>query len=131
MSHYAEITNGKVTNVSVCDDPSFAEQMGWIGPIDTVTPEPGVGWSYDGTTWTPPTPPPPTPQQTAREQVRTLAATIPTQISAAQADAHTIASMVAGQAPTAEQIAALTRHANGWVTLLEGLSALVTALGMD
>lgn len=131
MSHYAEITDGKVTNVAVCDDPSFAEQMGWIGSIDTLNPEPGVGWTYDGTTWTPPTPPAPTPQQTAREQLRTLAATIPTQIADAQTDAQTIAGMTAGHAPTAAQIAALTRHANGWVSLLEGLSALVTALGMD
>lgn len=59
MSHYAEITDGTVTNVAVCDDPTFAQQMGWVGPIDTIDPQPGVGWSYDGTTWTAPAPPPP------------------------------------------------------------------------
>lgn len=130
MAHYAEIVNGVVANVAVCDDPAFATAQGWHD-IDTLDPQPGVGWAYDGTTWTPPTPPPPTAQQTARTQVQQLAATIPTEIANAQADATTIAGMVAGQAPTSAQIAALTRHANGWVTLLEALGALVTALGMD
>ena len=56
MAHYAEIVNGVVANVAVCDDPAFATAQGWHD-IDTLDPQPGVGWAYDGTTWTPPTPP--------------------------------------------------------------------------
>lgn len=131
MSHYAEITDGKVTNVAVCDDPSFAEQMGWIGPIDTLTPEPGIGWSYDGTTWTPPTSPPPTPQQTAQEQLRVFAAGLSNLAAGAQSAATTLSSMTAGQAPTAVQIAAVAELAESHVAVLGGLANLLTALGLD
>lgn len=53
MSDYAEITDDIVTNVTVADDPVFAAAMGWV-LIDGLTPMPGIGWGYDGTTWTPP-----------------------------------------------------------------------------
>lgn len=128
MSRYAIIESGLVANIAEAE-AAYAEAQGWIAAPDNVS----TGYTYDATTdtWTAPVPPPPTAQQTARTQVQQLAATIPTQVSNAQADASTIAAMTAGQAPNAAQIAALTRHANGWVSLLEGLSALVTALGMD
>ena len=128
MSRYAIIESDLVTNIAEAE-VSYAETKGWIAAPDNV----GIGFTYDATagTWTAPIPPPPTAQQTARTQVQQLAATIPTEIANAKTDASTIAAMVAGQPPTAAQIAALTRHANGWVTLLEALSALVTALGMD
>ena len=56
MSRYAEVVAGVVVNVAVCDDPAFAAARGWVGPVDTLHPEPGVGWGFDGTTWTPPAP---------------------------------------------------------------------------
>lgn len=128
MSRYAVIEANLVTNIAEAE-ATYAETKGWVAAPDNVS----IGFTYDATTgtWTAPVPPAPTAQQTAREQVQQLAATIPTEIANAQADATTIAGMVAGQAPTAAQIAALTRHANGWVTLLDALGTLVTALGMD
>lgn len=63
MSHYAEIVNGVVANVALCDDAAFAQSQGWTD-IDAVTPQPGVGWTYNGTTFTPP----PVPVITINEQ---------------------------------------------------------------
>lgn len=130
MAHYAEIVNGVVANIAVCDDPAFAQAQGWVGPIDTITPHPGIGWTYDGTNWTAPTPPPPSPQQQAQEQVVQLAATIPGHITQAQADAQTIAGIAAGSPLTAEQVTAMINHANGWVSLLQGLQTLLAAQGV-
>ncbi len=69
-------------------------------------------------------------QQQATQQIQQLAATLPATIAQAQADATTIAAMTAGQPPTAEQIAALARHATGWVQLLDALGTLATATGV-
>jgi hypothetical protein len=38
--------------------------------------------------------------------------------------------LTAGSPLTAEQVAALQRHATGWAQLLEGLQALVVATGL-
>jgi hypothetical protein len=57
MMRYLEVNDGLVTGGPyLCDDDEFVTEIGWVGPIDGMTPEPGVGWSYDGTTWTPPPP---------------------------------------------------------------------------
>lgn len=132
MSHYAEITDGIVTNVAVCDDPAFAEQQGWIGPVDTIDPQPGVGWSYDASnqTWTAPTPPAPTAQQQAQQQLQQLLAELPTQLSNANTDAQTLSTLTAGQTLTAAQVAAVQRHASGWPQLLQALDVVVKAAGL-
>ena len=54
---YAKISSGIVVNTQMCEstdvfDPSFT----WID-ISSVTPQPGIGWTYNGTTFTAPTPP--------------------------------------------------------------------------
>lgn len=77
------------------------------------------------------TPRQPTAKQAAQTNVVQLYSTIPAQITQAQADATTIATMVAGQPLNAAQITALTNHANGWVNLLQALQSLVVAAGLD
>ena len=98
--------------------------------ITSVTPRPGPRWTYDGTTWTAPPPPPPSARQLAQAEVAGVAATLPDAIAQAQADASTIAAMTPGSPPTADQIAALARHATGWVALLDALGTLATATGV-
>lgn len=55
MAEYAIIENGVVDNVIVAD--------AWAGGIciDTLDPKPGIGWAYNGTTFSPPAPPAPAP----------------------------------------------------------------------
>jgi hypothetical protein len=122
MSHYAAIIEGIVANVAVCDDPDFAKEQGWIGPIDTLDPQPGVGWSYDGTNWTAPSPPPLAPQQEAAQELQQMAAT----------DIHIFGAQLQAD------IAAVT--SNGWAGLsaqqqhdimlrmLNGFGAAMTAI---
>jgi hypothetical protein len=74
--------------------------------------------------------PAPTAQETAVGQVAELAASIPGHITQATTDAATIGALTAGAALTADQVTALQNQANGWITMLEGLSALVTATGV-
>lgn len=60
MAIYADVYEGECVNILVADEdfrPIFAEafpdhQM--VGPIDDLDPVPGIGWGYDGTTWTAP-----------------------------------------------------------------------------
>jgi hypothetical protein len=61
--HYADVEDGICVNVVVCDDPDYAADQGWV-PLAGEDPQPGIGWAYDGQTWTPPDPvpaPPPDP----------------------------------------------------------------------
>lgn len=74
--------------------------------------------------------PPRTPQQQAQAQVAQLAAAVPDQIAQAQADAQTINAITPGAPLTAEQVAALGRHANGWPELLQGVLTLAQAAGL-
>lgn len=53
MAIYAEITAGTVTNITVCDDATFAATQGWTD-IDSLDPQPGVGWTLANGAWTPP-----------------------------------------------------------------------------
>ena len=61
---YAQIKNGKVVNTIVLNDPNlvttFGQGFDFFIQIDQLSPKPGVGWSYDGTNWTPSTPQKPT-----------------------------------------------------------------------
>lgn len=50
MTVYAVIDNGQVVNVVVCDDDTYATAQGWV----KLKKGAGIGWSYDGTTWSPP-----------------------------------------------------------------------------
>jgi hypothetical protein len=55
---YAEIKNGKVTNIVIAE-PDVAAERGWIEcPYEA-----GVGWDYDGLTFVDNRPEPVTPTQ--------------------------------------------------------------------
>ena len=47
---YAEVGDGAVVNRVLVDDSDagaeFAEEQGWVGPVDTLDPEPQIGWVY-------------------------------------------------------------------------------------
>jgi len=58
MAEYAEVENGVAVNVIIAEPEFIAEQPGtWVD----ITNEAGVGigWQWDGTTWTEPAPPAP------------------------------------------------------------------------
>ncbi len=128
MSVYAEITNGTVTN-TVISDPTHAATQGWV-LIDGITPQPSIGWGYDGKTFTAPPPPTPTPQEAALATVAQLAASLPGHIAQATTDAAAIKTLTAGASLDAAHVTALQNHADGWVTLLGGLQALLQAQGL-
>jgi hypothetical protein len=60
---YAFIKGGVVVNTVVLTDtsylsiPAIAAQFDSAVRVDNIVPQPGMGWSYDGTNWTPPPPP--------------------------------------------------------------------------
>lgn len=139
MAVYAELDGDLISNITVCDDPQHATAMGWVD-IDGQIPMPAIGWSTSdgGQTFTAPPPEPllpppvvsPQQQEQAVANVQQLAASLPAQITQAQADATTLSGLVAGQALTAEQVAALQRAQQGWTQLLPALQSLVTAAGL-
>jgi hypothetical protein len=55
---FAQILNGIVQNTIVLDDLSlqnlFSANFDYFIRVDTLTPQPGIGWSYDGTSFSPP-----------------------------------------------------------------------------
>ena len=53
MGVYAVIDTDTVTNLVVCDDTAHADEQGWTC-VDGLDPQPGIGWGYDGTTFTAP-----------------------------------------------------------------------------
>lgn len=55
MGIYAEVTDGVITNVVVCDDRKHAKNQGWL-LIDRLDPQPGIGWTRDGKKWIKPEP---------------------------------------------------------------------------
>ena len=69
---YAKIQNGTVVNVQLdmstdAFDPSFT----WVD-VTSVSPQPQIGWTYNGTTFTNPSPPAgPTELQTVEADVQT------------------------------------------------------------
>lgn len=60
MSTYADMENTTCMNVIVAEPtlvavwPTMFPGHTLVGPIDALSPMPGIGWTYDGTTWTPP-----------------------------------------------------------------------------
>jgi hypothetical protein len=58
MAVFAEIVDGVVANVAVA--ASAAELSGTWVQIDALTPQPGIGWSYNGTAFSDPPAPWPT-----------------------------------------------------------------------
>jgi len=81
---YLEVHDGEVVGgpYLVADDDEgrdFAEEQKWVGPVDDLDPEPGVGWRYDGRTFMPPEDegpepmePPPTLTADEVEQLREI-----------------------------------------------------------
>lgn len=60
MGNWAQMDGGTpqtVCNVIVAD-AAFAALFpaGTLIEVDAVVPQPGIGWTFDGTTWTPPLP---------------------------------------------------------------------------
>ena len=51
---YAVIQDGVVVNTIVADQAFIDQHYPGAPRIDNVTPQPGIGWGYDGTTWTAP-----------------------------------------------------------------------------
>ena len=52
VSNYAIVENGVVINVVVWDGESAYNPYGELILVDGLTPEPGIGWDYDGNTFT-------------------------------------------------------------------------------
>jgi hypothetical protein len=54
---YAQILNGIVVNTIVLTDTNlvsvFSEGFDYFIQIGNLTPQPGIGWSYNGTNFTP------------------------------------------------------------------------------
>jgi hypothetical protein len=116
---YATVTNGVCTEITDYDTPP----SGLVGPLEGITPQPEVGWAYDGTTWTP------SAAYQARQQLGPFIQAIPGYITQAQADLTTMQGLQAGQPLTAAQVAVLNNWAKGWVTLLQALQVLMTSMG--
>jgi hypothetical protein len=55
---YAQILAGVIQNIIVLDDPTlislFTEGFDYCIEIDSLSPQPGIGWLYDGTNFTDP-----------------------------------------------------------------------------
>jgi len=51
---YAVIQDGVVINTIVADQAFIDQHYPGSPRIDNVTPQPGIGWGYDGATWTAP-----------------------------------------------------------------------------
>lgn len=126
---FAVVEAGACVNVAVCDDPDFAATQGWIGPLDGLTPQPGIGWAFDGTNWTAPAPPAPDPQQEAQATVATLAAGIPAYRAQIAADIATLQAMTPAGLTTVQALDIHRRVVAGLGTIVEGLAALVQAQG--
>lgn len=63
---YAQISDGVVAN-SVLAEPEYAAQMGWVELPESA----GIGWLFDGHTFSPPPlPPPVVPSSVAMRQAR-------------------------------------------------------------
>jgi hypothetical protein len=48
VQHYAIVEDGVVTNVVVWDEKTPYNPEGELVLIEGLTPEPGIGWDYDG-----------------------------------------------------------------------------------
>jgi len=70
---YAQIKNNKVQNTIVLEDASlestFAQGFDVLVRIDNLTPQPGIGWSYDGMNFSAPLESSPSTQQLAEQAV--------------------------------------------------------------
>ncbi|MEO0720853.1 MAG: hypothetical protein AAFY43_01755 [Pseudomonadota bacterium] len=66
----AQVTGGTVSNVGEFRDPPPAWASDWVDVDDTV----GVGWAYDGSTFTAPAEPAPTEAQVRAELARRMEA---------------------------------------------------------
>jgi hypothetical protein len=55
---YAQISGGIIQNTIVLEDSNleslFSQGFDSLIQIDNITPQPGIGWSYNGTTFSPP-----------------------------------------------------------------------------
>lgn len=121
MGIYAEVQNSTITNTVVCD-AAFASEHS-LTEIDNLTPQPGIGWTTDGTTWTAPTDPPPTPQQRAQVSLQAMFTETPTMTQQIASDVALFANTPVGSTLTADHLAALQRCVNGFSTVLSAIQA--------
>jgi hypothetical protein len=54
MSYFAVIEDNKIVNVIVADSKEIAEQVTSLQCVNVDGIDAGIGWSYDGTTFTSP-----------------------------------------------------------------------------
>jgi len=132
MATYAIVIDGVCVNIAGCEDPGFAADQGWVGPIDALSPVPGVGWSYANSTWTAPvvTPPTPTAAQQAATQLADMLTQVPALSSQVAADEAMFAATPVGSTIQAEHIAAFGRMVTGFSTTMTALQAVVVATGV-
>ena len=112
----AFIENGTVANVIVAES--------WPGGvrIEHLNPVPGIGWAYDGQTFTPPAPPAPDPEPAKPRHITRLAflqrITMPEHVAIELASIHDPASPIAQQiaAATLRKMLQLVNAAN-WIDL--------------
>lgn len=116
MTVYAEVVDGVCTNVVVADAEQ-AEADGWLGPLTTLTPQPGIGWTVVDGEWSPPSPTP-----TAAAQAQALAAVQAASPTLAPALASAAADAAAYPTATAEEQAAIV------VRLIGNVAKLAEAL---
>ncbi|MDA8049953.1 MAG: hypothetical protein M0002_08105 [Rhodospirillales bacterium] len=65
MSNFAQIVGGEVVTVVVASSASVLDQTKTWVQVDTLSPEPGIGWGYNGSAFAAPAPPVPTLAQQA------------------------------------------------------------------
>ena len=120
--------SGKVTLLYEIDSgPSLPGSI----DITNIDPQPNLGWTTpdDGVTWEPPPPDDMLGAQgKGRVVVQELAATIAAQLAQAETDAAFLETWETEQGLTFDVVACLQRSQAGWVTLLQGLAALVNSL---
>lgn len=112
MGIYAEIQNSTITNTVICD-AEFAAEFSLV-EIDSLTPQPGVGWTTTdgGTTWQPPAIPVTTQNQADLHQKAATALTN---------NAAFLAITSPTNAQAVAQVQALTRQMNAVIRLMLGL----------
>lgn len=74
MKNYALVKNGKVENVISWDGVSEYDPGVEYTIIETK--DAAIGWSYDGSKFSPPPPPPPPPELTAAEKLAASGLTV-------------------------------------------------------
>jgi len=128
MAIYAELSGTVAVNTLVCEDPAYAASMGWID-VDGISPQPGIGWTYDASTkaWTAPPPPGPTPYTEAHGTISTLLSDMSALQSQIAADAASVANWSTLSA--SDQAAIMGRVVTGFASTMSAIYAHLVLTG--